>query len=181
MKKIISISVIILAALTFFGCNNLSLTDDEQREILLQRMIGGHEIYYADFGDFSGDEPIEEKIFNIVTIVRENVEYAKTPGEEYTLPNPKEMWERGYADCDGFGLILMNIMYVELGERPMYVATNLPDPDETIYRAIINGGDVSHGAIYLDGKVYEPQTGYEVDNYVINYLYPFEFAFSAEF
>lgn len=170
MNKLFLLLTFVIA---FLGCNNLSL--DQRMDLGILQMIQGHEVYYADFGDFSDEKPIDEKIKDIVSVMNKNMVYQSIPNEQYILPNPQVIWERGYGDCDQFAIVLMNILYVELGMKPQFVATNILRT-----RSVVEGGEASHAAIYLNGKVYEPQTGQVVD-YTVNYTYSFEEVFSADF
>ena len=171
MKKIIKIILIILL-FSLSSCELYKSWENHEIDKTMKERVSGHEIFWYDFGDFSDHESMDKTIYYIVQcVIRENVEAVET-GEE-RIPGPKETWERGYGNCNGFSLLLANILFVEIGIKVSIVFSVLPEEEDTSSRTIVEGGYFNHTAIYYKGQVYEPQNGFPVDDYSICYIYDF--------
>ena len=177
MKKII----IFLATLLILASCSLPTTDDD-RNYGYGYMIGGHHLYYGDFGyidkpNGTQDEKVERIVVNII---RPRINYVedKTP----TLLEPEELWIRGYADCDGYAIILNNILYTELEiESGMIAYYYIAPTIDSAGRVIDQGGIVNHAAIYIGDRFYSAQTGRRIYPIKIGYKYPPEHIFSGTF
>ena len=157
-------------------------TADEIRNDGYANLLGGHYLYDTDFEyiDNPGDS-LDEKIKKIVTnIVLPNINYVEI--DKLILAGPKEIWERGWADCDGYAITLQNILYFELGiEAGMALYYHTSSVLDSASKVIVNGGRVNHAVICIGNNYYEAQTGDRIYPASIGYLYSFRFVFSGSF
>ena len=171
MKKIF----IVLFLFFLSGCKLFDDMYNEWADKKQQReYFSNHKLSYYDFGDFSGYESDEDKIFFMVSAIRHKVpKYQETDD----LPDPEEILEDGYTYCAGFALLLMNVMFVEENMEASIVTT---DSSTQTTRTIVNGGWVDHAAILYDDKTYSTQSGLEIE-IKIGYIYTLKEVFSASF
>lgn len=94
------------------------------------------------------------------------VEYRDEPTEH--VDSLEQTINQGYGDCEEIALLYLNILYVRFG-----IKGSLCICEDTDGRQVVNGGNINHVAIMLDGVLIEPQTG-KPTNDKIGFMYSFD-------
>jgi len=114
------------------------------------------DLYYDDYSGINS-------YCDIGTWMNDRVEYiADRYGDDWA--SPVETIERGYGDCEDFARLFLNILFIRFGIKGNMVLV------ETT-RTYVNGGDVNHAYVEIDGKMYESQYGWRVDKIKVGWRY----------
>lgn len=116
-------------------------------------------IYDGDFSDIKIKQQIPAWIAKHVKYREETIDHYDSL--EQTI-------NQGYGDCEEIALLYLNILYVRFN-----IKGSLCIVEDTDGRQVVNGGNINHVAIMLDGVLIEPQTG-KPTNDKIGFMYSFD-------
>ncbi len=153
----IKTTLILMLAVSASSCSML------MDEIVYSAMSDMPEYYMEEWEDLSDFHAIGQYI-------KDHVKYESDGLTSKTQP-PEATMSRGKGDCEDFALLFMNIANVALGVNMDLVVTDKPTN-----RTVDAGGIPWHVAVRYNGKVYEPQNGYQL-NYEIRYSYTYQEVF----
>ena len=124
MLKRIVLILIVFAVIFITSCSNpLGYMEDLKQ----------FDLYYGDFGAVNGMHDVYKFVFTNLEYELDTVEYWM---------GPEETLNKGIADCEDYAILMINILYVELGvEANMHI--------------IYIGDGMYHAIIGFDGDYYD--------------------------
>lgn len=168
MNKLIPILILLVTLISCTPLLEINYQNPDQK-------VAGHILtYHPDWENLYSYKEISDWINQRVIYQTEQYD---------TWADPQVTLDRGYGDCDDYGILFANIVYVSLGIKMSIIVVNIDDmklatlEDEPRY--IAQGGTFDHVMTYYYGVIIEPQNGHEYDG-PFSYIYRFDEIFSGE-
>lgn len=158
MKKFLILGCILVI---LGSCRLTSI--DETTDAKYKELASGHSLYFNDlFYNLTSINTISGFIWSNHSYKTDNTDIWS---------NPETTFKRGYGDCEDFVILFMNILYISTGTKANLVLVDTND------RSIVEGGEVNHAVVEVNGVLYEPTLGIVV-NYPVRYRYKFNEVFN---
>ena len=161
MKKI----VLILLVLVSVGCSLYDSIYSEIADDTYEREIQKANIFYhEDFYTLHSISDIQEYL-------NKNMEYKSDGGDGDVWSTAKEIFTRGYGDCEDYAILFINIYYVVFGVKLSVVAI-------ASYREVVAGGEAGHLLVELSTNILiSPRSGRIDRSSPVLYRYSFDLFF----